>query len=666
MLDKNSFGNILRRLREEKQQKSGKRGLWSIANIAKRLGVSRTAYYAWEYDESLPDLENLKRIIALFRPNEKDIDALYRAIGHVPPEAMVIPFPPNPFFTGREDGLKQLEETLEQNGRVALTQPVSLSGLGGIGKTQLALAYAHSSFQRVYRTILWVNASSEAMLLADYGKLAQVLDLPEKDERDARVHVEAVKDWLETHTNWLLVMDNADDLLLARSFFPSANHGRILLTTRSQFAGDIGAKLIEVDKMISEDGLQFLLRRAHPDEPAITPETVAPDVRLAASQVVKLLDGHPLALDQAGAYLHERGGSFADYIALYAQKRQALLKRRRATHSAHDDHPESVVVTFQISFEQAAEQHPLATDILYFCAFLDPDAIPEELFQYDDQFKADPLALDEGIIALRRYSVLKIHIENEAFSMHHLVQAVLQDNMRDAMAPTKKRGWLQRVLRTVNAAFPDAEMSGTWPEVDWPQCQRLVTHGVQLSAFITTEQLISAEAGILLSKTAGYLWSRRQFQGVEKLYQQAVAIRRQLFGPEHPEVATSLNGLANLYYEQGRYGEAEAFYQQALQMKERLLGLEHPDLVPALNGLAKLLYYVTGNIPEAEALYHRAIHLSEQYLDRDHLYMGYLLMNLANLDTDQGHYREAESRYIRALHIWERRLVLQPHLQGEK
>ena len=126
------------------------------------------------------------------------------------------------------------------------------------------------------------------------------------------------------------------------------------------------------------------------------------DIREPALQLVKLLDGHPLALDQAGAYIEETGMSFTDYIKLYHAERRDLLNRRGSLIKARSiaNIPKPLLVTFELCFEKAREQHPMATDILHFCAFLHPDAIPEELFQHDDSFKFDTTAFDEGITAL--------------------------------------------------------------------------------------------------------------------------------------------------------------------------------------------------------------------------------------------------------------------------
>src|SRR6266571_5258693 len=270
------FSILLTSLREKryKQRTWGKD--WTQQGVANRLGVSRGMYNQWENGRAVPTRSDLKNIVSDFGLDEKEQAALFRAAAQVPPEIKHLPLR-NLLFTGRERQLEQLGQLLKENNRVALI------GLPGIGKTQLALEYAHSCFQKVYRVVLWVNAADETTLAQTYGELAEPLKLPEWDERELKRRIQAVKEWLEDHTNWLLIMDNADDLGLARLFFPTTDNGHILLTTRSQIIGSIAMK-IEIEAMEPEEGLAFLLRRSLPVDTPL--DKVSPDTREVARQVV--------------------------------------------------------------------------------------------------------------------------------------------------------------------------------------------------------------------------------------------------------------------------------------------------------------------------------------------------------------------------------------------
>ena len=168
--------------------------------------------------------------------------------GSVHPQVWNVPYRRNPFFTDREDLLAQLHERLGATGAAALIQPQAhaISGLGGIGKTQIAIEYAYR-YRDDYRFVLWVSATPES-LLTDVVKLAVLLGLPEQQEQDQAITVAAVQRWLTTHLQWLLILDNADDLEVVRDFLPAESPEHVLLTTREQAAGSI-AQPISVERM---------------------------------------------------------------------------------------------------------------------------------------------------------------------------------------------------------------------------------------------------------------------------------------------------------------------------------------------------------------------------------------------------------------------------------
>ncbi len=295
-------------------------------------------------------------------------------VGQVP--IWNVPFRRNPFFSGRDTVLHTLHQALTRQRTAVLTQvqTQAISGLGGIGKTQTAIEYAYR-YRDEYRVVLWAKADSREALSSDFVAIAGVLQLPEKDAQDQSLTVNAIKQWLERSTDWLLILDNADDLPIAQQFLPTTGKGHILLTTRARPMGKI-AQRVELDTMEPEEGILLLLRRAgilSPDAPLAAASAVD---RAQALQLVAALGGLPLALDQAGAYIEETGSALLRYLELYQTRRQALLKRRSKLPT---DHPEPVATTWSLSFQQVEQANPAAAELLRFCAFLHPDAIPEEL-----------------------------------------------------------------------------------------------------------------------------------------------------------------------------------------------------------------------------------------------------------------------------------------------
>jgi hypothetical protein len=160
-----------------------------------------------EFRDSLDEPDAFHRLVCGIRgvapgPGEPDARGSPRTLHN-------LPFAPNPVFTGREAELERLGERLQKRGGVALTQTVALHGLGGVGKTQLAVEYAWKHLGG-YKAVLWVRADSPEALDANLAGLAGLLGLPEASAKEQNIQTVAVLGWLKGHENWLLIADNAD------------------------------------------------------------------------------------------------------------------------------------------------------------------------------------------------------------------------------------------------------------------------------------------------------------------------------------------------------------------------------------------------------------------------------------------------------------------------
>jgi tetratricopeptide (TPR) repeat protein len=458
-----------------------------------------------------------------------------------------IPYQRNLLFTGREDVFKNLSETLKAGKTAAIAQPQAISGLGGIGKTQTAVEYAYRH-QDTYKAVLWVKAETEASINAEFATLASMLDLSEKQEQDQRKIVEAVKRWLQKHTDWLLILDNADDIAMVRGFMPVGGKGHILLTSRAHATGDV-ARRIEVEKMEPGEGALFLLHRAKLLDPDALLDTAPITVQDTARKIVKVMDGLPLALDQAGAYIEETACGVKGYWQLYQTQGAQLLKERGALVT---DHPNPVATTWSLSFKNVEQANPAAAELLRFCAFLAPDAIPEELFT-KSAAELGPLlesvvtnlsGLNTAIREVLKYSLVHRDPEAKALSIHRLVQQVLKDQMDEET----QRQWAERAIRAVRHVFPpNPEYS------NWDICRQYLLHAQICCALIEQNDLRFTEAAGLLNSVGYYLWQRGEYKQVESLHQRALTINEEVLGSGDSGTATSLIHLGLLYKEQGRY-----------------------------------------------------------------------------------------------------------------
>ena len=550
-----------------------------------------------------------------------------------------VPFDHNVFFTGREDVLTKIREALQSSGKAAL------SGLGGIGKTQTAVEFAHR-YSENYTAILWVKADSREAIVSGFAELAGVLNLSDKDVQDQNVVIESVKQWFNNNQNWLLILDNADDLKLVTDFLPKGKKGHVILTTRAQATGKI-AKRIEIGKLELNAGAGFLLRRAKiiGEQSSLTDSS---DIDQAvAKQITQKMGGLPLALDQAGAYIEETGMGLVDYFEMYKTHGLKLLKERGGILT---DHPDSVVTTWLLSFEKIEQASPCAAEILQFLAFLHPDTIPEE-FLVDVAKKLGPTLepvlgdlyeLNQAISEILKYSLIRRDPKAKTLQIHRLVQAVIKNGIDDV-----KQKWLsEKVVLATNHAFPLVEFS------TWPQCERLILQAQNCRELIEQRNIEIPDAARLLTRAGEYLKGRALYVESNVFLRKALSLSKRIWGLDHQHVADSLNGLAELYYVRGDYRKAESFYLQALEIRKRGLGVAHPDVASTLNNLG-LLYKTQGKYKEAEPLYKRALRIRKRALGIDHPDVGQSMNNVGMLYSEQSKFGSAKRRFQRALEILE-------------
>jgi tetratricopeptide (TPR) repeat protein len=563
----------------------------------------------------------------------------------IPPSLLLwnIPHRRNAFFTGRRAILDHLYTTFRGSQTEGLT--LALTGLGGIGKTQIAIEYAYC-YRSYYQALFWMTASTRNALNAGFVTLATLLNLPEQQEQNQNIIMQAVKRWLTTHTRWLLIFDNVEHLEMIVDFLPMHPTGDILLTTRQQALGTI-AHGIEVEKMGQAEGVLFLLYRTKLLAPGTRLEEIAQESREQAGKIVDVLGGLPLALDQAGAYIEETRCTLSQYLRLYSTHHQELLARRGKFLI---DHPDSVAATWRLSFKQIGESNPAAVELLCLCAFFDADAIPEGLLIRGAcepglvlrNVVSDPLKLNSILEVLRSYSLIRRSPETGDLSIHRLVQAVL----RESLSPVTQQQWAERALRALDRAFPEVDTT------TWAQCQRLLPQVQTCAQFFGEYHLLLPEARLLFTRAGYYAYTRALYAQAEPLFQRALTMTERLLGPDHPETSDVLHYLAVLYSSQRRYEEAERIYQRVLAIRERIFGEEHVETASTLTNLAQL-YRSQGRYSEAEILLQRSLRVEEKILGPDHAHTAITLHNLAVVYRRQHHYEKAEIFFQRALALKE-------------
>jgi tetratricopeptide (TPR) repeat protein len=612
--------------------------------LAHKLGLHRNTIVKWLNRASWPTSRGqVLRVADELLLVKEERKALLQAAGFAldrwPTEVWTVPHQRDMFFTGRDEVFRSLRELLIPGSTMALTQ--AISGLGGIGKTHTAVEYAYR-FHRDYEAVLWLQADSWETLISACVQLSGELALSEQQEADQVVA--EMQRWLRKHRSWLLILDNVErpQEVLSKFVLPQ-HHGSVLLTTRVHDVEPLAQTQV-LATMSEEEGVLFLLRRAKKVAPKAGLNQAGAAQREEARQIWQLMDGLPLALDQAGAYILETGCSFSEYREQYVRRRAELLARRGKRFISHEA---SVATTFSLAFERVEVLNPTAGDLLRACALLASEAIPEEIFREGAPHLGPLLAAggaswDQAIGVLHDYSLVQRSTETHTLAIHRLVQAVL----RDTMDSSTYRLWANRVVDALEAVWPEREYHAT------TRFERLLAHALTGAELIEKCHLTSRAATQLLYHTGAYLAEHARYAEAETLYLQCQHLRERVLGPWHPDVAYPLYVLAELYRDQNKYGEAVPLYQRAIRIWRQALGPDYPELAYPLRGLAEL-YHMQGNYQGAEPLYQQALHLGEQALEPEHRQLAGLLSCIANLSREQGKYGEAEALYQRALRMEE-------------
>src|SRR5579871_2312151 len=555
---------------------------------------------------------------------------------------------PNRLFMGRRDVLDRLHAALKTGATTPVADPQALTGLGGIGKTQTAIAYIYEHW-RDYNHVFWAPSETIEALNEGLASLAEELGLLKGAPTSKNVALERMHAWFRDESDWLLVLDNADDLETLAPYFPRHHSGKLLLTTRARNTVKWAAP-ITLHKFRREEGALLLLRRAGRLSIHQGLDDAPPEVSQAAMALCDDLDGLPLALDQAGAYL---AGAMIRVDAYHGLYRACGL---RLLDSTTEPEHASVTITFTLALEQMSKRSiygKAAVEMVRLCAFLAPDAIPEAIFRSYPFDRSDLLSsqdaaglyYEEVCAAVCTYSLATQNPENRTVTIHHLVQKVTQDTM-----PLQERDiWTERAVQAVSDATPDFEFE------DWPLCDLLLPQWRLCAEYIRDLAIETEPAAYLLYQAGRYLRLRAQYEEAETYLQRSVEIAESVYGTNGRTTADYLDGLACLYRVIDRREDAERLHARTLQIVEEVEGPESADTATKLHNMA-LLYLQYEEYTKAEALFVRALAIYEQQPAPDHLLIATTLTQLAGVYRMQGCFDKAEPYCLRALETYERLL----------
>src|SRR5437588_4189759 len=399
-------GKLIRRARELL-------GL-SQEELAQKINGAAITVSRWEREEGQgPNLFHQRHLAELFGLEVEELGYLQAGDDQDSQKLWNVPFRRNSYFTAYDEVIENLHLRLSADKDGVAIE--TISGLGGIGKTQLVLEYAYRK-RDDYQAVFWIRADKQELLEEDLAQAAKLLGVPEARKRQPNHQylLNEAKQWFQKHSSWLLLLDNVEEDVHVKDILSAMPHGHVLLTTRSQAVAELSSNL-RLDKMQPEEAALLLLRRAQLLSPTGSLDTLSHADCQKALELSRLLDGLPLALDQAGAYIGETRCGLSSYIQEYHTHRKDLLRWRSNREKLYSDYEETVATTWLISFRRVNQQCPAASKLLYICAFLHPDAIPESILLAGTVSNNSPshliventLQLNQACEVLLRYSLIQ-------------------------------------------------------------------------------------------------------------------------------------------------------------------------------------------------------------------------------------------------------------------
>ncbi|MED7926547.1 FxSxx-COOH system tetratricopeptide repeat protein [Nonomuraea sp. LP-02] len=486
----------------------------------------------------------------------------------------------NPNFTGRKDLLTALRKSINTVTAV-VAQPRALQGLGGVGKTQLAIEYAWQ-YRAHYDLVLWVSADQPLLVPSTLAEMAPKLGLPPASSTGVEKTAQEVIRALESgspYRGWLVIFDNAEEPEYVKEFIPRGP-GHVIITSRNSRWSD-HEPTIQVDVFRREESVAFLRRRLS--------ETVRLD---EADRIAEQLGDLPIALEQAAALLVRTLMPVEDYLELLQEQTSRLLELEKSP-----TYPTSMTAAWRLSVEQLQKTLPAAVEVLRCCAFFGPEPIPRDVFRRGNRsvgsrlgpILSDPITLTNALSQLERLALVKVEPSVRTLQVHRLNQALLRDE-----TPEKDRAELRHEVHLLLSGTAPADPDDT---ANWPRYEELAAH-LEPSGLIDCTVPTVRRFALNLVR---YLYMRGSYRQAQSLINEYIAKWSQVDGTDHKDVLVARVHLSNVYLQLTQYTKAVELISETFARMSDSLGPDHPEALWAKTGYAGALRG-RGEFSEAQKL----------------------------------------------------------------
>jgi tetratricopeptide (TPR) repeat protein len=531
------------------------------------------------------------------------------------------------------------------------TTKIAVTGLGGVGKTQLVLELLYRMKDKhKHCSIIWIPATNMESLHQAYTGVARELGILGWKEEKADVK-SLVQGYLSKDNAgpWLLVMDNADDIemWIAKpgstqgssgliDYLPRSKQGCIVFTTRDRKTAVKLAhqNVVEIPEMDEEVATRLLQKCL------VHPELV--NNRKEATALLAELTYLPLAIVQAAAYINENRIALADYLSLLEEQEEEvidLLSEAFEDDGRYRNVKNPVATTWVVSFEQIRRRDPLAADYLSFMSCVDPKGIPQPLLPPGSSRKKEI----DAIGTLNAYSFLSRRSVDLALDLHRLVHLATRNWLRKEELLAQST---ESVIERLEEVFPDDNHKD---RKVWRMYLPHVRYALE-------SDLVNKDGRSRIDLAWRYgtcLYSDGRWKEAEISFGRVMEARKRVLGEDHPSTLTSMANLASTYRKQGRWDQAEELEVQVVETSKGVFGTEHPDTLTSMANLASTYWY-QGRWKEAEKLEIQVMETRKQVLGTEHPHTLTSISNLAETCRDQGRWSEAEELGIQVMEMSKR------------